>query len=41
MFFKFNKAKGAVAKTITGMKPKPTPSKATTEFQSIEKNLLK
>ena len=39
MFFKFNKAKGAVAKTITGMKPKPTPSKATTEFQSAIKQI--
>ena len=39
MFFKFNKAKGVVGKTITGMKPKPTPSKATTEFQSAIKQI--
>ena len=39
MFFKFNKAKGVVGKTITGMKPKPTPSKATTEFKSAIKQI--
>ena len=37
MFFKFNKPQ--VLKTITGMKPKPTPSKATTEFQSAIKQI--
>ncbi len=39
MFFKFNKAKGAVAKTITGMKPKVTPSKAITEFKGAIKQI--
>ena len=38
-FSYFNKGKGAVGKTITGMKPKPTPSKATTEFQSAIKQI--
>ena len=39
MFFKFNKAKGVVGKTITGMKPKVTPSKATTEFKGAIKQI--
>tara|TARA_Y100000592_G_scaffold74118_1_gene115567 strand:- start:77 stop:547 length:471 start_codon:yes stop_codon:yes gene_type:complete len=39
MFFKFNKGKGVVAKTITGMKPKATPSKASTEFKSAIKQI--
>ena len=38
-FSYFNKGKGVVGKTITGMKPKPTPSKATTEFQSAIKQI--
>ena len=38
-FSYFNKGKGVVGKTITGMKPKVTPSKATTEFQSAIKQI--
>ena len=38
-FSYFNKGKGAVGKTITGMKPKVTPSRATTEFQKAIKQI--
>ena len=38
-FSYFNKGKGVVGKTITGMKPKVTPSKATTEFKSAIKQI--
>ena len=45
MFFKFNKGKGVVAKTITGMKPKTKFSEATQTFkkkvEAIDKGLDK
>ena len=45
MFFKFNKGKGVVGKTITGMKPKTKLSEATKTFkqkvEAVEKGLDK